>query len=70
MRLLQDNAGSAVRNLIGNQIERRLQGDGGLLQRGESLLQGGLGQGLNRLFGPNTPGQPPAPMAPPQQPPR
>ena len=64
--LLQQNAGSAVRNVIGNQIERRLQGEGGLLQRGEGLLQGGLGQGLNRLFGPT---QPPPPQPLPTQPP-
>jgi len=65
--LLQQNAGAAVRNVIGNQIERRLQGDGGVLQRGEGLLQRELGQGLNRLFGSGAPGQPPA-QPPPQQP--
>ncbi len=65
--LLRQNAGAAVRNVIGNQIERGLQGDGGLLQRGEGLLQGGLGQGLNRLFGSGASGQPPA-QPPPQQP--
>jgi translocation and assembly module TamB len=59
--LLQQNAGSAVRNVIGNQIERRLQGDGGLLQRGEGMLQRELGQGINRLFGPTQPAQPPSP---------
>jgi len=66
VKLLQQNAGSAVRNVIGNQIERRLQGEGGLLQRGEGLLQGGLGQGLNRLLGPAQPTQPAQP--PPAQP--
>lgn len=65
--LLQQNAGSAVRNVIGNQIERRLQGEGGLLQRGEGMLQREFGQGLNRLFGPNTPAQPPT-QPPPAQP--
>jgi hypothetical protein len=65
--LLQQNAGSAVRNVIGNQIERRLQGEGGLLQRGEGLLQRELGQGFNRLFGP---GQPAQPQQPPAAPPR
>jgi len=77
VRFFQQNAGNAVRNIIGNQIERRLQGDGGLLQRGEGLLRGQgdggaggllpreLGQGLNRLFGPSTP-QPQQPTGPPR----
>ncbi|HMC12417.1 MAG TPA: hypothetical protein VKH44_14050, partial [Pirellulaceae bacterium] len=68
---LQQNAGSAVRNVIGNQIEKRLQGEGGLLQQGEGLLQRGggglqreLGQGLKSIFG-QPPVQPqPAPPTP------
>jgi hypothetical protein len=42
------------------------QGTDGLLQRGENLLQGEIGQGLKGLFGPRTPAPTPAPTAPPR----
>lgn len=59
-------AGSAVQGVIGQQLEKRLGAAGGtdgLLKQGEGLLQGELGQGLNRLFGPKTPANP-APATP------
>jgi translocation and assembly module TamB len=61
-------AGSAVRGAISRQLERGLQGaqgEGGLLQQGGGLLQGDIGQGINRLFGPRTPATPTPQAAPP-----
>src|SRR6185369_13594630 len=72
-------AGSAVRGVLEKQFERGLQGlqgsgtqgtapqgADGLLQRGENLLQGELGQGLRGLFGPKTPAPSPPPATPPR----
>jgi len=42
------------------------QGAGGLLQQGENLLQGELGQGLRGLFGPRAPAPNPSPAPPPR----
>jgi hypothetical protein len=77
--LTKQFAGSAVRGVIEKGLERGLQGAGlpgtgaqgngtqggnGLLQRGEGLLQGEIGQGLKGLFGPRTPAPNPAPVPP------
>jgi len=62
-------AGSAVQGVISQQLEKKLGGSGGtdgLLKQGEGLLQGELGQGLNRLFGPKTPAANPAPTTRPK----
>jgi hypothetical protein len=89
-RVIQDLgkqlAGNALRGVIGQQLERGLQGIGGAQPgntqpgatqpgtpaggqpRGlEGILQGGLGQGLNRIFG-QPPAQPQPQQPQPQQP--
>jgi hypothetical protein len=56
--IVKQNAAGAVQNIIGRQLERGMRGDG--------LLPGEIGQGLNRLFGPRQP-QPQQPQQPPPQ---
>ena len=58
--IVKQNTAGAVQNIIGRQLERGM--------RGEGLLPGEIGQGLNRLFGPRQPQQPP--QQPPPNPPR
>jgi hypothetical protein len=55
--IVKQNTAGAVQNIIGRQLERGM--------RGEGLLPGEFGQGLNRLFGPRQPQQPPPPQNPP-----